>query len=393
MAASTLTSRTLASLAAKVAPISVSSQLKFSDLEMYQQPKDMRRKKMDLGKLKCGQQFADHMFECYWNDEHGWMKPRISPLHNLNLHPAAKVFHYGQELFEGLKAYRGVDGRIRLFRPQLNINRLLSSADRVGLPVFNGGEFLKCLVQLLKVDSEWVPNFAKGSLYIRPTFLGIEPRLGIGRSMDAVLYIICSPAEGSFSTTAKPVHLFADPKFVRAWPGGTGDKKLGCNYTSTLMVQREAERLGLHQVLWLFGPDHRITEAGASNIFMLMKDDVGNVELITPPLNGIILPGINRQSILDLTRDWNEFKVSEREVTMQELQERLAKGQLLEMFGCGTASAISPIERIVYKKDGRLIDLRLPTTQQSNSLYKRIFDFFVDVQLGRKKHEWAVEVD
>ncbi|OQR69885.1 branched-chain-amino-acid aminotransferase [Tropilaelaps mercedesae] len=292
-----------------------------------------------------------------------------------------------------MKAYKGVDGKVRLFRPQLNINRLLGSAERVGLPLFDGEEFLQCLIQLLKIDANWVPPFTSGSLYIRPTFLGIEPRLGIGRSLDAVLYIICSPVDGSFSPIAKPIQLLADPKYVRAWPGGTGDKKIGANYASTLMVQKEADSLGLHQVLWLFGPEHRVTEAGASNIFFLIRDEDGYLELVTPPLNGIILPGINRQSILDLARDWNEFKVSERELTMAELQELVKQGRLIEMFGCGTASAIAPVERIVFKDpSGVLIDLRLPTMKQHNPLFQRIFQFFSDVQLGRQKHDWAIEI-
>ncbi|XP_022653208.1 branched-chain-amino-acid aminotransferase, cytosolic-like isoform X3 [Varroa jacobsoni] len=363
---------------------------KCRDLEVY---RAARQTAPDFSRLQYGRHFADHMFECYWNDETGWLKPRISPLHNLNLHPAAKVFHYGQELFEGMKAYKGVDGKIRLFRPNLNINRLLGSAERVGLPLFDGEEFLQCLVQLLKVDSDWVPPFTSGSLYIRPTFLGIEPRLGVGRSLNAVLYIICSPVEGSFSQSAKPIQLLADPKYVRAWPGGTGDKKIGANYASTLVVQKEAERMGLQQVLWLFGPEHRITEAGTSNIFFLIRNEDGCLELITPPLNGIILPGINRQSILDLARYWNEFKVSERELTMAELQDLLRQNRLVEMFGCGTSSTIVPIERIVFKDpSGTLVDLHLPTMKQRNPLFQRIFQFFVDIQLGRQKHDWAIEV-
>ncbi|XP_022653815.1 branched-chain-amino-acid aminotransferase, cytosolic-like isoform X2 [Varroa destructor] len=365
----------------------------YDNLDIELQPTHLRQRKPETAGLQFGKHFADHMFESYWRRDSGWSQPKICPVHALQMHPAAKVLHYAQELFEGMKAYRGHDGKIRLFRPELNVQRLLASAKRLGLPAFDPQEFLRCLVRLVDVDRDWVPTSPLSALYIRPTFFGVEPTLGVHRSSEAFLYVITGPVGGYYNTRSRGVSLLADPQYVRAWPGGTGDKKLGCNYAPTLAVQREAERLGLEQVLWLFGPEQQITEVGAMNVFVFLRNRDGEPELITPPLSGIILPGITRRSVLDLVRQWNEFKVTERTITIFELREALNEGRVLEMFGSGTAVLISPVERIVHRQNNRCEDLYIPTMQNEWQLHARITRKLQDIQRGVIDHPWALEID
>uniref|UniRef100_A0A8C6VQ64 Branched-chain-amino-acid aminotransferase n=1 Tax=Naja naja TaxID=35670 RepID=A0A8C6VQ64_NAJNA len=251
-------------------------------------------------------------------------------------------------LFEGMKAYRGVDGKIRLFRPRLNMDRMLRSAARATLPGFDK-ELLQCIQKLVEVEKEWVPYSTSASLYIRPTLIGTEPSLGVKKPSRAILYVILSPVGPYFSSGAfNPISLWADPKYVRAWKGGTGDCKLGGNYGSSIYAQREAMELGCQQVLWLYGDDHQITEVGTMNLFLYWRNEDGEDELATPPLDGIILPGVTRQSILDLARKWGEFKVSERYITMSDLTTALKEKRVKEMFGAGTACVVCPVSTILY---------------------------------------------
>lgn len=183
------------------------------------------------------------------------------------------------QLFEGMKAYRGVDGRIRIFRPNMNMNRMNLSAKRSGLPTFDGDEFVKCMQRLVSIDQEWVPHTEKASLYIRPTLIGIDPTLGVASSDSALLYTILSPVGGYFDKSEKSqaVSLLADPQYTRAWPGGVGDRKMGSNYAPTIHVQKEASNKGLQQVLWLYGPEHQLTEVGTMNIFLLFINEQGGL--------------------------------------------------------------------------------------------------------------------
>lgn len=182
--------------------------------------------------------------------------------------------HYPQ-LFEGMKAYRGVDGRIRLFRPDMNMKRLLRGAKRAMLPTFDPEEFTECLKRLIKLEQEWIPHSETSSLYVRPTFIGTDPSLGVALSNNAQLFVILCPVGPYFATGFKPVSLYADPKYVRAWPGGSGDSKLGSNYGPTIYVQKTAEANGQQQVLWLYGEDHQATEVGTMNIFFVVKNRNG----------------------------------------------------------------------------------------------------------------------
>ncbi|XP_021927854.1 branched-chain-amino-acid aminotransferase isoform X2 [Zootermopsis nevadensis] len=320
----------------------------------------------------------------------GWQRPEIIPFENIVLHPAAKVLHYATELFEGMKAYRGVDGKIRIFRPEMNMERMNQTALRAGLPTFDGANLIKCLCRLISIDQEWVPHSESSSLYIRPTLIGIDPTLGVAACASAMLYTILCPVGAYFSGAGESaVSLLADPQFTRAWPGGCGDKKMGSNYAPTIHVQREALGQGLQQVLWLYGEDHLITEVGTMNIFMFCINESGEKELVTPPLDGLILPGITRASILQLSREWNEFRVSERSIPMAELVSLLSENRLLELFGAGTACVVSPIASISYKGEKLLI----PTVEQKYPIYAKFRRTLTDIQYGHVSHPWAVTVD
>ncbi|XP_074019690.1 branched-chain-amino-acid aminotransferase, cytosolic isoform X5 [Numenius arquata] len=289
------------------------------------------------------------MLTIEWSLASGWEKPYIKPLGNLSLHPASSSLHYAIELFEGMKAYRGVDGKIRLFRPTLNMDRMARSAIRAALP----------------------------------------PSLGVKKPTKALLYVIMSPvgpyfASGSFN----PISLWADPKYVRAWKGGTGDCKLGGNYGSSIYAQQEAMELGCQQVLWLYGEDHQITEVGTMNLFLYWINEDGENELATPPLDGIILPGVTRQSILDLAQNWGEFKVSERYITMSDLIAALEENRVKEMFGAGTACIVCPISKILYK--GK--HLHIPTMENGPQITTRFLNKLSDIQYGREDSDWAVLV-
>uniref|UniRef100_A0ABI7XQ21 Branched-chain-amino-acid aminotransferase n=1 Tax=Felis catus TaxID=9685 RepID=A0ABI7XQ21_FELCA len=293
------------------------------------------------------------------------------------------------KLFEGLKAFRGVDNKIRLFRPNLNMDRMYRSAVRATLPVFDKEELLECIQQLVKLDQEWVPYSTTASLYIRPTFIGTEPSLGVKKPTKALLFVILSPVGPYFSSgTFKPVSLWANPKYVRAWKGGTGDCKMGGNYGSSLFAQCEAVENSCQQVLWLYGEDNQITEVGTMNLFLYWINEDGEEELATPPLDGIILPGVTRQSILDLARKWGEFKVSERYLTMGDLTTALEGNRVREMFGSGTACVVCPVSDILYKGE----TVHIPTMENGPKLASRILEKLTDIQYGREESNWTIIV-
>ncbi|KAL1114836.1 hypothetical protein AAG570_007660, partial [Ranatra chinensis] len=362
----------------------------FSEISVRLASPDRLQPKPDVKTLQFGKHFTDHMLRIeYHESAGGWQQPIISPLEYLSLHPAAKVLHYAIELFEGMKAYRGQDDRIRIFRPELNMARMNTSAARSGLPQFDPEELIKCINRLISIDQEWVPHSEAASLYIRPTLIATEPTLGVGPPESALLYVILCPVGTYFGTSVKPISLLADPKFIRAWPGGVGDKKMGSNYAPTIHVQKEAISKGLQQVLWLYGEDYQVTEAGTMNVFVVLKNKKGERELITPPLNGLILPGITRHSILQLAREWNEFEVIERVITMSEIVQHSEEGSLLEVFGAGTACIVSPVNVICFQ--GSLINI--PTMEQNNAIHVRILKTLTDIQYGRIVHPWARLID
>ncbi|XP_042596729.1 branched-chain-amino-acid aminotransferase, cytosolic-like isoform X2 [Cyprinus carpio] len=325
------------------------------------------------------------MLTIEWTLEEGWQKPHIQPFGNLSIHPGCSSLHYAVQLFEGMKAYRGPDNKVRLFRPLINMKRMLKSAHRACLPRFDGVELLECIRKLVKVDQDWVPHSDSASLYIRPTLLGTEPTLGVKKPSKALLFVILSPVGPYFSTGAKPVSLWADSKYIRAWRGGTGDCKMGGNYGASIYAQYEAVDYGCQQVLWLYGDDQQITEVGTMNLFLYWINEKEEEELATPPLDGIILPGVTRQSILELTRKWGEFKVSERYLTMADLRQALEENRVKEMFGSGTACVVSPVGRILYQGE----NLHIPCEGSFPPLASRLLKELTDIQYGRTPSDWS----
>ena len=325
------------------------------------------------------------MLEIDWDQDQGWLAPQIKPMQNISIHPAASSLHYAIQCFEGMKCYVDDQGELRLFRPDLNMARLNRSMERLHMPNFDADAFMDCLKQLLRVDKEWVPAGDGFSLYIRPTGISTHPFLGVGPSANARLFVILSPVGPYYPEGFKPVSLKAETNYVRAWPGGTGDAKVGGNYGPTIQPQILAAEHGYSQVLWLFGEDQEVTEVGTMNMFVFWHTKDGRKELRTAPLDGTILPGVTRQSVLDLCRGWGEFDVVEERYTMPELAEAIDEGRVIEAFGCGTAAVVSPICNIGF--DGK--DYGIDAV---GSLTQRLWDSIIDIQYGRVASEWSVPV-
>lgn len=313
---------------------------------------------------------TDHMVTCQWTADAGWAAPAMVPYGPLSIMPSSSVLHYATECFEGMKLYRGFDGKLRLFRPDLNAKRMLISSTRIALPGFDPTQLLQLIVALCARDgAKWLPKSRAGHfLYIRPTMIGNDPALGVQRPREALLYVIlaCFPVMDAGRTdpvTGAPraMRLLASQEdMVRAWPGGFGYAKVGANYGPSLVAQGEARSRGYDQVLWLLGDDFLVTEAGASNFFVIWRTREGGLQLVTAPLGGkLILDGVTRRSVLELARTrlangWEEgglekLEVVERTFNMAEIEEAVAEGRLLEAFGCGTAFFVAPVECINFK--------------------------------------------
>jgi len=286
-----------------------------------------------------------------------------------------------------MKAYKDAKGILRMFRPMENMSRMNTSATRMCMPTFEGKEFLECIKQLLKVDQDWIPTGRGYSLYIRPTMIATEALLGVHEPESVLLFCIMSPVGPYYKTGFKPVALFADPNNVRAWPGGTGGYKIGANYAPGILPALEASKKGYQQILWLNGEN--ITEVGTMNLFGFWVNKNGEKELITADLDGTILPGVTRKSILELAREWKEFKVTERAWTMTELIAALKENRVIEMFGAGTAAVVSPVHKLNYKG----VDYAVPCKDgQAGELATRMMNQILAIQYGEVEHPWSVIV-
>eukprot|EP00937_MAST-01D_sp_MAST-1D-sp2_P001605 g1605.t1 len=343
--------------------------------------------------LAFGASFTDHLLEVDWDADAGWHAPRIIPYGDFAVDPAASVFHYGIECFEGMKAYVDAEERIRMFRPDCNMQRMNDSMTRLFMPSFDADQYIECMKELLKLEKDWIPRGEGYSLYMRPTAISTHPYVGVGPTKKAKLYTILSPVGPYYPSGFAPVKLLADDKYVRAWPGGTGNTKVGGNYGPTILPQMEAAEKGYTQVLWLFGEDHLITEVGTMNLFFLWeKPDGSGAELVTPPLErGDILPGVTRRSVLELVRGWGEVQVSERECNMAEVVAAVDEGRMIESFGTGTAAVLCPVSEINY--NGTVLSLPLKSGGVSGELCQRLWDAIAAIQYGKVEHEWSVLVD
>jgi branched-chain amino acid aminotransferase len=335
-----------------------------------------------------------------WSLSEGWGAPEIKPYGPLSLDPSSAVFHYAQCLFEGLKAYRSKDGKISVFRPDLNMARMNRSAQRLALPTFDSAALLNLIKQLIRLDRHWVPQEKGYSLYIRPVMIGTQNTIGISPPDSALLYVICSPVGPYYKDGFKPVALHGTTEHVRAYPGGTGQYKIGANYATAVFPQKMASELGYVQNLWLHGPEHNLTEVGTMNLFVVFRQGDGSLELVTPPLDGMILPGVTRDSVLSLARSHvagtlripkltSKLSVSERGVTMREVCEAAQSGCLVEMFGTGTAAIISPVNIIGYQGQ----DVNIPVEEDGMGLVSRpLWKELMGRQTGEIESDWSVVI-
>lgn len=331
-----------------------------------------------------GRYFSDHWFFSRYSEGKGWFEARIEPYGGLTLDPAASVLHYGQSLFEGMKAFRQVSGKIALFRPEFNYLRLKKGADRLCLASPSKDLFLDSISELVKTDERWVPKDEACALYIRPTLIGTEAFLGVRPSREVLFFILLSPVGAYYSSKNPTLRIWVEDQSIRAAPGGLGDIKASANYAASLNAAWRAKGLGFDQVLWLDVDHEGIEEVGTMNVFFVFKD-----EIVTPALNGSILEGNTRDSVIRLLKHQG-YAVHERRVTIQELNERHQRGELLEAFGTGTAAVISPIGEFFYKEKSLLINQQKPGPV-SQSIYKAI----TDIQTGRAEDlfGWMKKID
>ena len=331
------------------------------------------RQKPDYNNLGFGRHFTDHMFIMDYSDG-AWNNARIVPYQDISLSPAAMVFHYGQEMFEGLKAYYTADGKIQLFRPQKNIERMNRTNDRICIPELDPDDVLQAIKAVVEIDKEWIPTSEGTSLYIRPFIIATEPHLGVAPSKSYMFIIILSPVASYYAEGLNPVKIYIENKYVRAVKGGTGFAKIGGNYVASLKAQMEAKALGYSQVLWLDGVEHKyVDEVGAMNVFFVVGDEV-----ITPSLDeGSILPGVTRDSCLALLRKWG-IKATERRITIDELSEAYDKGELKEVFGTGTAAVISPVGELNY--NGKVMTIN---DGKIGTISQKLYDVMTGIQWGK----------
>ena len=294
-----------------------------------------------------GKNFTDHMVDICWSEKGGWHRPRVQPYGPIELDPAAAVLHYGQEIFEGLKAYRHADGSVWTFRPEANAARLNRSAQRLALPQLPEQVFLDAIAGVVQADQEWVPSGDGESLYLRPFMIATEAFLGVRAAREVSFRVIASPAGNYFGGELKPVSIWISRNYARAGRGGTGAAKCGGNYAASLLPQLEAEAHGCKQVLFLDQENNNaVEELGGMNVFFVLKDG----SLVTPALSGSILEGVTRSSVLQLGRD-RGLDVQERTITLDEWRDGVASGDIAEVFACGTAAVITPIGRLMDENE------------------------------------------
>jgi branched-chain amino acid aminotransferase len=353
-------------------------------LQIQVRRSDVSRAKPSADELGFGQVFTDHMFVMDYVEREGWHGARVVPHSPLSLDPAAAVFHYAQEAFEGLKAFRQRDGRIVLFRPERNCARLREAAARLCMPEVDAEMHLQAIETLVDIDRDWVPDAPGTALYIRPTLMATEPFLGVRPSRSYMFFVILSPVGAYYREGMNPVRIWVERHYTRAALGGLGAVKAGANYAASLLAAEEAKKRGFAQVLWLDAKQHRYCEEmGVMNLFVRIGEEV-----ITPPLDGTTLGGITRDSVLTLLRDWG-IPARERTLSIDELTEAHATGKLREVFGCGTAAVISPVgelgldDRKLVVDDGRI-----------GELSQRLYDAITGIQYGTvpDPHGWIREV-
>jgi len=342
-------------------------------------PKELKKKPAPGTELGFGKVFTDYLFLMDYDQTQGWHHPRIEPYRPLALDPGALVLHYGQEVFEGLKAYHWSNGDIYLFRPRMNYERLNRSAKRLCIPEFDVDLALEKTRQLIRLEKDWVPSAPGTSLYIRPNIIATEAALGVQVSKKFLFYIMLGPVGAYYPQGFNPVDIYVTEKYIRAARGGLGEAKTLANYAASLLAQEEAHELGYTQVLWLDAIERKYAEeVGTSNIFFYLDG-----ELVTPPLHGTILPGVTRDSVLHIARSL-ELKVSERMISLDEVISALESGKLQEAFATGTAAVISPVGKLSHRGKSYIIG-----GGKVGPLSKKLYDHILGIQYGKIKDPYG----
>ncbi len=350
-------------------------------IELTKQPK---AKPAPGQKLGFGRIFTDHMFVMNYTEGKGWHDAKIMPFQNISLSPAAMVYHYGQEMFEGLKAYKGPDGEVYLFRPDMNAKRTNATNDRLVIPQLPIEDFVQAVSAVVDVDRDWIPTEPGTSLYIRPFIIATDEFLGVAPSKTYLFMVILSPSGAYYESGLAPVGIWIEDEYVRAVRGGIGFAKTGGNYAASLIAQQKAHDAGYSQVLWLDGVERKyIEEVGAMNIFFKIAGKV-----VTPALSGSILPGITRDSTIQLCKEWG-YEVQERKISADELLQAQKDGTLEEVFGTGTAAVISPVGKLRYQDEVMTIG-----NGETGPLSMKLYETITGIQTGTLPDNkgWRVKV-
>ena len=342
--------------------------------------------KPDENRLGFGNYYTDHMFVMDYTEGQGWHSARIEPYHALSLDPAAMVFHYAQESFEGLKAYRTKEGKVQLFRPEKNGERLQSTHERLCIPTIPVEDFVQAVKTLVDVDRDWVPSAEGTSLYLRPFTIATEAHLGVKPSDSYQFLVIASPSGAYYEEGLNPVKIYVEDEYVRATPGGTGFIKCGGNYAASLAGQMKAHEMGYSQVLWLDGIERKyVEEVGSMNCFFKIDGVIR-----TAPCVGTVLPGITRMSCIELLRDWGYTVDCETRLSIEEVMQAARTGHLEEVFGTGTAAVVSPVGQLYYEGETAVIG-----GGKIGEVTQRLYDTLTGIQWGTVADEkgWFVPVE
>lgn len=343
--------------------------------------REMLKEKPDFKNLGFGRLFTDYMFVMDYEEGKGWIDPRIEPYGPISLEPSAMIFHYGQETFEGLKAYKNEKGEVRMFRMKDNLKRLNRSNDRMGMPEIDVDFVFEAIKTLVDLERDWIPTLPETSLYVRPFVIATDPFLGVRAASQYKLMVILSPVGAYYPEGMNPTRIYVEDEFIRAAVGGTGEAKTAGNYAASIKAFEKARAAGYSQVLWLDGKERKyVEEVGTSNAFFKIDS-----RIITAPLEGTILPGITRDTAIRIMREWG-FEVDERRLTIGEVFEAEQKGLLEEVFATGTAAVISPIGSLTYK--GESIEIN---QMEIGSLTKKLYDTITGIQYGTVEdpYEWV----
>jgi len=338
----------------------------------------LKAKPIDTSKLGFGKIFTDYMFTMKYDEKEGWHDAQIEPYGNFQFEPSTTILHYAQGIFEGLKAFKNDKGDIRIFRPMENMLRLNRSAERMCIPTLDVNVAMDGLKELIKLEKDWIPTDKGTALYIRPTIIATDAALGVHASKSYIFYIILSPVGSYYANGLQPTKIFVEDFYVRSAVGGTGEAKCMGNYAASLIAGEKAVKLGFDQVLWLDAKEKKyVEEVGSMNMFFVI-----NNEVITPMLTGSILPGITRKSIIDILRK-NDFKVTERRISIQEVIKAAKRGKLNEAFGTGTAAVVSPVGLIQYKGENYKIN-----NEKMGDITSFLYDTLTGIQTGEKQDDF-----